>query len=36
MNFSAIPSNSLLGAALRYPLRWIPEGLTNKRLPVKK
>ena len=28
MNFSAIPSNSLLGSALRYPLRWIPDGLT--------
>ena len=28
MNISSIPSDSLLGSALRYPLRWIPEGLT--------
>ena len=27
MSFSAISSNSLLGAALRYPLRWIPDDL---------
>ena len=26
MNFSPIPADSILGAALRYPLRWIPNG----------
>lgn len=31
MNLSGIPTTSLLGAALRYPLRWIPEGLA---LPI--
>lgn len=27
MNLSGIPATSLLGAALRYPLRWIPDNL---------
>ena len=28
MNLSGIPVTSLLGAALRYPLRWVPQRLT--------